>query len=201
RGRVGSIGRQLMLATIERLREIHRRCLAEQPLDEDQLCWLGQSLGAFLSHSCCSLDEALGLKFARGGVPWWLEEALRRRDAALRELAYRHLAQLSVTAQADRIHTLAIRYAATAWRGDKESTWMPGQYAETPKDGCGARSRRERRCRSASVNCAASCGGRRTRILPDFGGVSDRRSTIGRPLSADRRRAFRCDNGRGRRRP
>src|SRR5215470_9525847 len=123
-----------MLATIERLREIRRRCLDDQPLDQDQLRWLGQSLDAFLSHSCCSVDEALGLKFARGGVPWWLEEALRRRDAALRELADRHLAELSVAAQADHIHTLATRYAAAAWHGDKECTWMPGQYADTPRE-------------------------------------------------------------------
>src|SRR5262249_2332636 len=118
-----------MLTTIVKLREIHQRCLYEQPLESEHLHWLGNSLGAFLSHRCRSLDEAVGLKFARGGVPWWLEEAMRRRDAALRELADQYFADYSVLAQATKIRVMAVRYAASAWHNDKEHGSMPDRYS------------------------------------------------------------------------
>lgn len=119
------------MRTIDLLQDISRRCLAEEPLSDEQLRWLGQSLSDFLSHRCRTVDEAMGLRFARGGVPWWLEEALRKRDAALRELAQRYCAALSVSAQAQRIRELAVRYAASAWRFDKSRQWMPEQYVGT----------------------------------------------------------------------
>lgn len=120
-----------MLATIESLRTVSRRCLNDS---DDMLRWLGRSLEDFLSHRCRSVDEALGLRFARGGVPWWREEAMRRRDAALRELAMRHLANLSVAAQARDIRMLAVRYAASAWRCDRDEKSMPPRYAGTPRE-------------------------------------------------------------------
>src|SRR5262249_44183062 len=120
-----------MLTTIMKLREIHQRCLCEQPLESEHLHWLGKSLDAFLSHRCRSLDEAVGLKFARGGVPWWLEEAQRQRDGALRELASRHFPGVSVSAQASRIRLLALRYAGSAWRFDRERQTPLDGYAGT----------------------------------------------------------------------
>jgi hypothetical protein len=120
-----------MYATIDKLREISRRCLADEPLSDEQLRWLGQSLTDFLSHRTRSVDEALGLRFARGGVPWWLEEAMRKRDGALRELAEMHCPDLSVTAQARRIHELGTRYERTAWRSDRAQDWMPPAYVGT----------------------------------------------------------------------
>lgn len=120
-----------MYATIDRLREISRRCLADEPLSDEQLRWLGQSLTEFLSHRTRSIDEALGLRFARGGVPWWLEEAMRKRDAALRQLAAWHFADISVTGQARRIHDVSARYDASTWRFDKERDWMPAAYDGT----------------------------------------------------------------------
>jgi hypothetical protein len=123
-----------MLVTIEALDDIARRCLAGEGLSGEQMSWLGKSLGNFLAHRCHSIDEALGLKWGRGGVPWWLEKAIRRRDAALRELAHRFFGELSVSAQARAIRTLSIRYAAAAWRFDKQLEAPPARYAGTPQE-------------------------------------------------------------------
>jgi hypothetical protein len=120
---------EAMLATIDNLRDISRRALAAQPLSNEQLHWLGRSFADFLAHRVHSLDEAVGLKFARGGVPWWLEEALRKRDAALRELAARFHAGQSVSTQAKHILSTARRYAASAWPRDRELGAMPAHYA------------------------------------------------------------------------
>jgi hypothetical protein len=118
-----------MYATIDSLRDISRRCLSAQPLSDEQLNWLGQSLAEFLAHRTRSVDEALGLRFGRGGVPWWREEAMRKRDAALRQLADRFHAGLSVSAQARIIRGAAIRFGASAWRRDRELDAMPAYYA------------------------------------------------------------------------
>ncbi len=122
-----------MLATIENLRDISRRCLADQPLSAEQSHWLGVSLTSFLEHRSRSLNEALGLRFPQGGVPWWREEAIRNRDAALRALAARFFEELSPCTQAARLWILATRYAAAAWRHDREREDMPADYDGTPK--------------------------------------------------------------------
>ena len=122
-----------MLATIETIREISHRCLAEQPLNGEQSRWLGESLRRFLDHSSNSVDHAMGLQFPRGGVPWWREDAIRRRNGALRELAERYFGALSPTARAREIWTLATRYGASAWRFDRERSEPPEQYCGTPK--------------------------------------------------------------------
>src|SRR5262245_8802972 len=120
-----------MLTTITKLREIRQCCVCEKPLASEHMHWLAESLDAFLSHRCRSLDEAVGLKFGRGGVPWWLEEAMRKRDAALRELARQYLADCSVSAQATRIRFMSARYAASAWQQDKNHCAMPTRYIST----------------------------------------------------------------------
>lgn len=114
-----------MATNIDKLRAACRRCLDDS---DEQLRWLGCSLDQFLTHRCRSIDEALGLQTGRGGIPWWREEANRKRDAALRELAARHFAGLSVTAQARQLHMLAARYAASTWRFDRTRTTMPPGY-------------------------------------------------------------------------
>ena len=121
-----------MFTTIENLREISRRCVAGQPLSEDLSRWLGTSLQSFLDHRCRSVDDALGLRFPQGGVPWWREEAIRERDAALRDLAARFYPECSTLAKAKRIHTLMVRDAASAWRHDRLREAMPHRYAGGP---------------------------------------------------------------------
>jgi hypothetical protein len=118
---------------VDNLREIARRCLTGDPLSEDLSRWLGESLQKYLDHTCHSIDEALGLHFTRGGIPWWREEAIRRRNAALRELAFRHYGGLSVSAQARQIHLLLVRYAA-CWASDDRARVVPPCYINTRKE-------------------------------------------------------------------
>ncbi len=68
-----------MLHEIDSLREIARRCLAGQPLEDHHSRWLGRSLDKFLNQSCRSIEEAFGLHMPKGGIPWWREEAIRKR--------------------------------------------------------------------------------------------------------------------------
>lgn len=123
-----------MLSTIHHLREIARRCMLGQPLTDDQSRWLGASLQQFLTHRAPSVDDAFGLRNPRGGVPWWLEEAMRARDTALRDLSCLHCAAKTVSARANHIRTLAIRYAASAWRFDRDHEQMPAHYLGTPME-------------------------------------------------------------------
>jgi hypothetical protein len=121
-----------MLATIDNLREIARLCRTGEPLSDELSGWLGTSLEQFLLRRAPSIEDALGLRGPRGGVPWWLEEAMRRRDAALRALAAAHFPALSVSARAKQIHTLAVRYGASAWRYDEALEAMPAHYQGKP---------------------------------------------------------------------
>jgi hypothetical protein len=52
----------------------------------------------------------------------------------LRNLAASHLESLSVSAQADRIHRLSLRYAASSWRFDRERSEMPSCYHGTVQE-------------------------------------------------------------------
>jgi hypothetical protein len=117
-----------MHAQISYLRAICQRCLGD---NDPQLRWLGNALNDFLTQRCRSVDEALGLRFPRGGMPWWREEATRQRDAALRQLAALHFPSLAVTTQARALYTLSIRYAAAGWRHDRNREAMPPHYAGT----------------------------------------------------------------------
>ncbi len=95
--------------------------------------WLGESLQSFLDRTSQTLDEALDLKFPQGGMPWWREEANRTRDDALRRLAGEHFADATTAATLKEIHAMSVRYAASAWRFDRERAAMPNRYAGAPK--------------------------------------------------------------------
>ncbi|MDA0230485.1 MAG: hypothetical protein O3B21_09880 [Proteobacteria bacterium] len=123
-----------MLQTIDHLREIKQRCMAGEPLETQQSEWLASALEHFLDRRCTSMDDALGLRFAQGGMPWWREEANRVRDAALREIADTYENGLSKSAQAKQIALLALRYGASAWRFDRISDDMPAHYEDTVKE-------------------------------------------------------------------
>ncbi|MCZ6859173.1 MAG: hypothetical protein O7I42_02645 [Alphaproteobacteria bacterium] len=118
-----------MIAIIDRLQDIARCCQAGEQLDAIQARWLATSLQRFLTHQSRTLDAALGLKFPQGGVPWWLEKAIRERDGALRELAARFFSEHSTTAKARLVHSMAQRYAGSAWRFDRNRQVMPPQYS------------------------------------------------------------------------
>ncbi len=123
-----------MLRAIENIRQIAQLCRAEQKIPQPLADWLAESLQQFLEHRCPTVDDAFGVRNGRGGVPWWMEVGLRARDAALRELAHRHLAPLSVSARSVRIHELSVRYAASAWRFDRMDAAMPAHYRGTPSE-------------------------------------------------------------------
>ena len=118
-----------MLRTIERLREVSQLCLAGEPLDEDLARWLGDRLRDFLDRRNGTIEEAFDLRVAQGGIPWWKEERIRKRDAALRDMAENFPADLSTSARTRRIHEMAVRYAASAWRFEGEREEMPAHYA------------------------------------------------------------------------
>lgn len=122
-----------MPTTVAKLREIQARCLGDQPLSDELARWLGVSLERFLERECQTLDEALGLSFPQGGVPWWREEAIRRRDAALRDLAAFICRDQCVAAKARLVNSLSVRYAASAWRFDREREVMPAHYEGTAR--------------------------------------------------------------------
>jgi hypothetical protein len=121
-----------MVRAVERLREIAERCATGQPLREDMSRWLADGLGRFLEHQVATIEEALGIRSLRGGVPWWREDAIRKRDALLRVLALRYFANLTVTQMAREIYRMACRYAESAWRFDRDREEMPARYRDTP---------------------------------------------------------------------
>lgn len=123
-----------MLMEIERLRQVSDLCQEGKPLDAQLAAWFGTRLQDFLERRSESFEEAFGLPSSRGGVPWWKEERMRRRDAALRALAQSLGGDgRPVGALVRELHLVSKRYAASAWRLDRERTAMPASYAGTPK--------------------------------------------------------------------
>lgn len=123
-----------MLAVIDNMRAVAKLCRAKQPLPEGLALWLATSLQAFLDQQSESLNDAFGLRNARGGVPWRTEAKMRARDAALRQLAATHFSGLALSAQATRVHQLSVRYAASSWRFDRMREDMPVAYEGTPHE-------------------------------------------------------------------
>jgi hypothetical protein len=123
-----------MLKEIGKLKQIAHHCMSGQELPKDLSLWLGMGLQRFLDHECRSLNDALELHTDRGGVPWWMEEAIRVRDAALRELADLCAPGEGKSGMARCVHELTCRYAASAWRFDALRDAMPPTYADTPKE-------------------------------------------------------------------
>jgi len=117
----------------DRLERIASSWQAGRPIPAEEYAWLAVGIGMFLGQTASSLEEALGLRYGRGGVPWWRERALRDRDAALRALADECFADLSICNRSRVIESLARRYAASAWRRDRDSDVMPAVYAGTPR--------------------------------------------------------------------
>jgi hypothetical protein len=122
-----------MLSEVAQLREIARRARAGQPLGDDLGIWLADSLQKFLEHRCGSMDDALGLRAARGGVPWWLEEAIRRRNEALQGLAREHYPGMTPARQAKLIRAASVRFVAV-WPRERDLPAPPARYARTPRE-------------------------------------------------------------------
>ncbi|MDH3229837.1 MAG: hypothetical protein OEN55_08610 [Alphaproteobacteria bacterium] len=114
-----------MSIAIQRLRAVSHLCQRGEPLDDELAVWFGSCLRQFLERGATTFEEAFGVPSCRGGMPWWKEERVRQRDAALRALARCLPAELSASARAREIHTRAVRYAASAWRHDRRTGEMP----------------------------------------------------------------------------
>ena len=123
-----------MLATISNLREISERCRDGEPLDPSLSSWLAERLERFLCHECASIEDALELRQPRGGVPWWMVEAMYERDRALRDLAETVAGDRSLSSRAREVRRLTIRYAASAWRYDQDREAMPASYRHTARE-------------------------------------------------------------------
>jgi hypothetical protein len=93
------------------LREIARLCKSREPLDPILAQWLSEVLHTFFEHGSSSLEEIMGLRYGRGGMPW-----------------------LGPCTRSRRIAVLASRYGASAWRVDRHRSGMPEHYAGTPKE-------------------------------------------------------------------
>ncbi len=123
-----------MLSAIDNLREIKERCRDGEKLDAALSRWLGERLDRYLSHECASIDDALGLRQERGGVPWWLVEAMYARDAALRDLADMVAGDCSRTARAREVRRRTLCYAGSAWRHDRDCEAMPPAYRNNARE-------------------------------------------------------------------
>ncbi len=123
-----------MTTTIERLRDVSSFCRQGAPLPPDLAGWLATGIERFLGREARDLDGALGLIQAQGGIPWWREDAIRRRDAALRRLREIVCPAAGVTARARRMAELLRRYAGSTWRIDREHAAMPAHYAGTAQE-------------------------------------------------------------------
>lgn len=123
-----------LYTAIDNLREVMGRCFDGKPLDGELANWLGDAIDGYLTRQSQTLEEAFGLVFPRGGIPWWREEANRKRDAALRGLAETFFDGFGLAEQCQEIWTAATRYAGSAWRFDQNEEDMPSHYAGTQKE-------------------------------------------------------------------
>ena len=123
-----------MLSAIKNLREIAQCCSEGRPLRDHLARWFGRCLGEFLAHRAHTIEEALGLRAARGGIPWWREEAMRGRNALLQELGRCFYAGESISGQARQIYVATMRYACSAWRFDRDRDALPAGYEGTAKE-------------------------------------------------------------------
>jgi hypothetical protein len=126
--------RPAVSTTIDRLRTVSSFCRQGAPLPPELASWLASGIERFLGRESRDLDGALGLIQGQGGIPWWREDAIRRRDAALRRLWQAVCPEAGVTARARRIAELLRRYAGSAWRLDRERIAMPEDYAGAPHE-------------------------------------------------------------------
>ena len=92
--------------------------------------WLASRLRNYLggAERGLTVDVALDLAAMPGAAAWWTAEAIEARDAALRELAARFYPGCKVASQAYKIERLALRYATSAGRFDRDRPEMPPRY-------------------------------------------------------------------------
>lgn len=117
-----------MSVSVERLRTIQEIIRTGGALPVDLARWVQSGLDRFLTREARDLDDAFGLYMGQGGVPWWREEAIRRRDEALRRFA-------AASPQAPAGITARARYVAQAIRRYGGSAWLLERALDAPPAG------------------------------------------------------------------
>ncbi len=121
-----------MCEPIENMQQVADLCIVGERLPADVSVWLGRSLRAYLDKQAETLNEAFGIQNPRGGVDWRHAACIARRDKALRALADENFQNMRITAKARTVLELTNRYAATAWRLDRNKFEMPQSYRNRP---------------------------------------------------------------------
>ena len=117
------------LASVDKL----RRLAAVLEAGDDDARWLASRLRNYLdgAERGLTVDMALDLAPMPGTAAWWTDERIETRDAALRAMAVRFYPCARPASAAYKIERLALRYATSAWRFDRERDSMPERYADT----------------------------------------------------------------------
>lgn len=124
------------LVSVEKLRRIAAALEAGRVPNPGDGAWLASRLRNYLegAERGLTVDVALDLSPLPGAAAWWTNEGIERRDAALRDLAARFFAGRKVASQAYEIHHMALRYATSAWRFDRDRDAMPSRYGGTKSE-------------------------------------------------------------------
>jgi hypothetical protein len=117
-----------MLSTIQSLRMAAEKFALGQLPDPNLLRWLAASLQAYVDHRAASLEEAMGIRRCKGGMPWWKEEAVRARNEALRQACRLIACHDPLAEQVRKVQRAIARYGAGRWRFDRELASMPEPY-------------------------------------------------------------------------
>jgi hypothetical protein len=117
-----------MLGTIQSLRLAAEKFAAGQLPDPRLLHWLAASLQAYVDHRAPSLEEAMGIRRCKGGMPWWKEEAVRARNHALREICRMVAHDEPLAEQVRKVGHAINRYGVGRWRFDRHLEAIPQTY-------------------------------------------------------------------------
>ena len=123
-----------MIGNIQALDNIRTRCSRGLPLPAELRRFLAEALGRYLEQDCGSLNEAFGVIQGHGGLPWWREQAIRERDAALTALSRNYFANQVPGKRAREVSRLSRRYASACWPRDRALDAMPAHYRGSPNE-------------------------------------------------------------------
>jgi hypothetical protein len=124
-----------MSLSVERLRTIQEIIRTGGAMPADLARWVQSGLDRFLKRQARDLDDAFGLYMGQGGVPWWREEAIARRDEALRRFAAASReAPAGITARARFVAQAIRRYGSSAWLLEREHDAPPATAPGTPRE-------------------------------------------------------------------
>lgn len=122
---------------VTRLRRIHSRLVEKKPLIERDLHFLADGIGAYLDDidhgRTSSLDRALSLKGAWGGISPARRDVLDRRDQLIRGVrdVVTEWREMSAIAVAPLMSLSARRYESQRWLRERNGVLPPDEPAAT----------------------------------------------------------------------